>query len=217
MPTYRERSDVLERAVDSILTQTLTDLELIVILDDPGNSTNAALLERRAAGDPRLRLHVNPRNLGAWASYNVGLRLVRGLTSLSRISTMPLPPIASRHSVHIWEAHPDVDVVGASLAYVDAATGRRLMTRHYPAVVERSVRRFCPMAHGTTVRRSGLHERYGYYESRRRSGMPLTTSSGVGGMHKARRYGTPMTLCTRTISTRATSRAFMCVRSSETP
>lgn len=164
MPTYREQSEVLLRAVDSILMQTLTDLELIVVLDDPDNSANEALLEQRAADDPRLRVHVNPRNLGAWASYNVGLRLVRGRFIAIQDSDDASAPNRLETLCAYLEAHPEVDVVGASLEYVDAATGRRLVTRRYPSDVERSVRRFCPMAHGTTVRRRGLHERYGYYD-----------------------------------------------------
>lgn len=164
MPTYREQQDVLERAIDSILSQTLTDLELIVVLDDPDNTSNWALLERRAADDSRLRLHVNDKNVGVWASYNVGLRLARGRFIAIQDSDDASDVTRLEILCAYLEAHPDVDVVGASLEYVDASTGRRLLTRHYPADVERSIRRFCPMAHGTTVRRSGLHSRYGYYD-----------------------------------------------------
>ena len=155
---------VLERAVRSILTQTLTDLELIIVLDDPDNAANAAAIQRWAAEDRRVRVHVNHRNLGVWASYNVGVRLACGRFIAIQDSDDASVPWRLQALCAYLDDHPEVDVVGAALEYVDAHTSRRLMIRRYPAQVDGAIRRICPMAHGTTVRRRLLHERFGYYD-----------------------------------------------------
>ena len=65
----------IERAIDSILAQTFTDFELLVI-DDA--STDATAGTVRGYGDPRVRYVANERNLGLAASLNIGLRHARG-------------------------------------------------------------------------------------------------------------------------------------------
>lgn len=37
MPVYREKEGFVRQAIESILNQTLTDFQYIIILDDPDN------------------------------------------------------------------------------------------------------------------------------------------------------------------------------------
>lgn len=67
----------LSEAIQSVLAQTLTSLEMIVV-DDASTDASAALVEEAAALDRRLRLIVQPRNAGPGAARNRGIADARG-------------------------------------------------------------------------------------------------------------------------------------------
>ncbi|HEX7026642.1 MAG TPA: glycosyltransferase family 2 protein [Gammaproteobacteria bacterium] len=70
IPT-RGRARLVLRAVKSVLAQTHTDLEVIVVLDGPDDETVSTL---SAIDDPRLRVEVMPQR-GASAARNRGVQL----------------------------------------------------------------------------------------------------------------------------------------------
>lgn len=72
----RGRPRLVLQAIDSVLGQTFADLELIVVVDGPDPETEAALATVR---DPRVRVIVNPRNIGCAASRMVGVEAAKGL------------------------------------------------------------------------------------------------------------------------------------------
>jgi glycosyltransferase involved in cell wall biosynthesis len=55
---------VVERCIDSILSQDFADLELVVC-DNASDDGTSRLLEAYARADPRIRLSVNPVNIGS--------------------------------------------------------------------------------------------------------------------------------------------------------
>ena len=71
VPTY-DRPDFLRSALESVLSQTVTDYECIVVEDGPPEST--AVLPP----DSRFRLVRHERNKGVAAARNTGLRKARG-------------------------------------------------------------------------------------------------------------------------------------------
>jgi hypothetical protein len=70
MPTY-EQAAFLGRAVASVLAQTMTDWELVVVDDGSPDATAAAVEPFQA--DPRVRLLRLPANQGLGAALNAGL------------------------------------------------------------------------------------------------------------------------------------------------
>jgi glycosyltransferase involved in cell wall biosynthesis len=74
--TYR-RPGRLPVAIRSVLEQTLTDLELIVVDDGSGDDTSD-IARSIAASDDRVRILINPQNLGVPASRNVGISHATG-------------------------------------------------------------------------------------------------------------------------------------------
>ena len=76
VPVYNAASS-LHRSLGSVLRQTLTDFELIVI-DDCSTDESAAVLQRYQALDDRVRVFSTKRNGGPGVARNIGLKNARG-------------------------------------------------------------------------------------------------------------------------------------------
>jgi len=76
VPTY-QRGHLIGRALRSVLTQGMSDLEVIVV-DDGSTDDTARVVADMAATDARLRFVTRPGNRGAGAARNVGLQMARG-------------------------------------------------------------------------------------------------------------------------------------------
>ncbi len=74
IPTFG-RPELVTRAVDGVLAQTMSDLELLVVVDGDDPATTAALAARP---DPRLRVIVNETKRGAGRTRDVGAKAGRG-------------------------------------------------------------------------------------------------------------------------------------------
>jgi glycosyltransferase involved in cell wall biosynthesis len=70
IPTYN-RADLIGRAVNSILKQTFTDFEIIII-DDGSNDNTPEII--RGFHDPRIKYIRLEQNIGAAAARNMGIR-----------------------------------------------------------------------------------------------------------------------------------------------
>lgn len=66
IPTYRG-GQVIGETIQSVLAQTLTDFELIIVDDNSPDSTESVV---RAFDDPRIRYLKNPTNLGPEGNWN---------------------------------------------------------------------------------------------------------------------------------------------------
>jgi glycosyltransferase involved in cell wall biosynthesis len=64
----------LRRAIDSILAQTYTDLE-VVVCDNASTDATESIAREVAAADPRVRYHRNPENIGAPRNFNLAFNL----------------------------------------------------------------------------------------------------------------------------------------------
>lgn len=76
MPAYNSENTI-GRAIESVLSQTYKNLELIVI-DDNSTDKTAEIAESYSKADSRVILLRNPRNLGVALSRNIGCRNAKG-------------------------------------------------------------------------------------------------------------------------------------------
>lgn len=78
MPVYEQDPVFLREAVESVLSQSFSDLELIIIDDGSADQSCKRLLREIERRDIRVRLIANSTNLGIIASRNVGIAHARG-------------------------------------------------------------------------------------------------------------------------------------------
>ncbi len=110
MPVFNCEKYV-EEAVESILSQTYRDFELIII-DDASSDNTLSILKKY--NDPRIRLIEKPSNNGYTRSLNLGLNIARG-KYLARMDGDDVSmPERLLKQVSFLEANPDVILCGTS-------------------------------------------------------------------------------------------------------
>jgi glycosyltransferase involved in cell wall biosynthesis len=82
--TYRTPPELLSASIESVFSQTLTALELIVVADGPLDPEQAAVVER-AGDDSRLRV-LSGRRVGRAGALNLGVDAARSEVSTQSIS-----------------------------------------------------------------------------------------------------------------------------------
>lgn len=158
------REDYICTAVNSILGQTFTDFELLVVDD---GSSDATLQRLSRYDDPRLRVESNDTNVGIPASRNRGLALARGEYIALLDSDDYAYPERLARQVAWLDRHPDIAQVGSWCSFMDAA-GRPLgKVRRQPLRAEdvhAHMLFHCPVVNRTVMARTAVLREYGYRE-----------------------------------------------------
>jgi glycosyltransferase involved in cell wall biosynthesis len=76
IPTYNG-AKYLRECLDSVLSQTLTNFEVLII-DDQSSDTTLSIAEEYAQKDGRIRVRQNPQNLGLVENWNQCVELAQG-------------------------------------------------------------------------------------------------------------------------------------------
>ncbi len=78
MSVYNEKEEYLHASIQSILNQTLSDLEFIIVNDNPNNTMIKKVLDKYKKSDDRVKVITNDRNIGLPRSLNEGLKYASG-------------------------------------------------------------------------------------------------------------------------------------------
>jgi GT2 family glycosyltransferase len=124
IPSYNHAAFIAE-AVNSVLTQSLRDLELIVVDD---GSTDASLNVLAGFSDPRVKI-ISQANQGAHAAINRGLREASGKYLAILNSDDVYYPRRLEKAIKALEADPQVGLVGSYIEIVDTE-GKTLGVKH---------------------------------------------------------------------------------------
>ncbi|MDE9563743.1 glycosyltransferase [Xenorhabdus bovienii] len=141
----------LEEAIDSILSQTFEDYELIII-DDGSTDSSPSILSSYAEKDMRVKVITNENNIGLILSLNKGLYMA----SSNLVARMDADDIAIperlKIQVDFMQNHPDIVVCGGFTTYLENPTkGDIHATSHEGIVAECFFH--CPVAHPTVMMR----------------------------------------------------------------
>ena len=116
IPTYN-RSDLLPRAIESILNQTFTDFELIIV-DDGSVDNTVQILRKYIRQDDRIRVYFNHKNKGESYSRNRLIDLSRAPYLAIMDSDDKSLPHRLKDEVDYLETHPEVAVVGGLAVFM---------------------------------------------------------------------------------------------------
>lgn len=163
MPVHRGRQPELGRAVDSILEQSLRDLELIVV-DDGNDPDIRNYLRSLPERDERVRLIENPRNLGLTASLVLAASQARG-TYLARQDADDVSlPMRLQSQAMLMAARPDMVMCGTW--YAEQVGNTQLMRT--PVSNDKELRealnRCNPFCHTSALFRREAYEAAGGYD-----------------------------------------------------
>ena len=123
IPTYN-RKDYVQEAIDSVLAQTFTDYEIIVVDDGSTDGTGEVL---QAKYGDRIR-YVWQENQGESVARNRGIEMAQGeYIALLDSDDLWLPEKLEKQVAYL-EAHPDVGMVFSQAWQIDAE-GNRISDR----------------------------------------------------------------------------------------
>jgi glycosyltransferase involved in cell wall biosynthesis len=127
LPCY-EAERFLAQALESLLSQTYGELEVIAI-DDGSSDATPGILGEFAARDNRVRVFRSPENRGVIRTLNRGVAEARGEIVARMDADDVAAPTRIECQVEVLASRPEIDLVGTGVEVVDGETGRRLRPR----------------------------------------------------------------------------------------
>lgn len=165
MATYNDKIEYLEKAINSILLQTFSNIEFIIV-DDSVKGETINYLEKRAEEDTRIKFVHNPTKLGFVKSLNLGLKLSTG----KYIARMDSDDISCSHrlekQVQYLETHEEVSILGGNINIIDEdgiCTGERKYKTSFKEISKTMFYRN-PLAHPTVMYRRNIIDKIGCYD-----------------------------------------------------
>jgi glycosyltransferase involved in cell wall biosynthesis len=155
----------IQRALQSVLDQTVRDLEVVVV-DDGSNDGTRTIIESMARRDPRIRPLYLDSNMGLAAALNRGLRMCRSAVVFRMDADDVALPRRIEVQLAFLETNADIGLVGSQAVVIDDAGHRRGRVHRPlspPAVLWHSLLDN-PFIHPTVAVRRSLLTQVGAYD-----------------------------------------------------
>jgi glycosyltransferase involved in cell wall biosynthesis len=166
-----DNAPTLRAAIDAILAQTVSDLELIVI-DDGSRDESAAIADAAAHEDARVRVLRMPHNVGISRSLNAGLEAATAPVVAVQDADDLSEPRRLERQLDLLRSRPDVAVVGSRMREVDEqGVELRPRTAFAAGDVRDALPRFNPIPNTSAAYRRDVVLAAGGYDPRYRYAM----------------------------------------------
>ncbi len=158
----------LPRALKSVQAQTFTDWDLVVV-DDGSDDETASIVTEFAGNDDRIKLVINPKNLGIQKSLNRGLVALRG-EYVARIDDDDewVDRDKLKKQVEFLDNNPEHGIVGTGIIEVDE-NGAEIFRYRQPLrdedVRRKILKQNCFTHSSVMFRRSAVIDLGGYPET----------------------------------------------------
>lgn len=155
MPVYNTDEEYLRESIESILNQTYTDFEFVII--DDGSTNNAPeVMQEYASNDSRLKI-IKGEHKGIGAALNKGLEVANG----EFVARMDSDDISLPHrfetQVKYLDNNEDVSIVGSQIQKFP----NRGICRYIEEVSYLSLIKGCMVAHPTVMFRKSDFDKFG--------------------------------------------------------
>src|ERR1044072_7149485 len=122
------------KTIESILNQTVQDIEIIVV-DDLSSDGSIAVV--KSFDDPRIKLLINDKNMGVSWTNDRAMRRARGKYLALVDSDDWLDPRKTECQLAYFRENPDVSIVGTYVNFVDELGNRHARAAEFEATVNR--------------------------------------------------------------------------------
>lgn len=161
LPLYNTQEEHLREAIESILNQTLSDFELLILNDSPDNTALDAIVA--SYPDSRIKYAKNPANLGISATRNKLLDMAQGEYIAVLDHDDVCMPTRLEKQVAYMDAHPKVGVLGTQAHSIPE--GKVPPTPEYDIEIKLALMWGCVIIHPSAmIRRSVLQRTAVRYE-----------------------------------------------------
>lgn len=162
MPVFNAEKFIKE-AIDSVLTQTFTDFELLIIND---GSTDSTVQIINSFSDSRIKL-IHQKNGGVSAALNTGLLAATGKYIARFDADDVCYPERLKLQYDFIIAHPDYILVGSDANYI-TEEGEFIFTFHNPGYTHdeiiQTIEKHCSFIHSTVLYNKNAVLEIGGYE-----------------------------------------------------
>jgi len=159
MPVYNAAPH-LKQAIDSILDQTYTDFELIIVDD---GSTDNSLEIAGAYRDPRVNILQNKENLGISATLNRGIDHCAGQFIARMDADDYSYPLRLQKQIEYMDAHPECALISAATRVVSNDGGFVRQENFPPEFFYYNLTFTCWIYHPTAMYRRNVVYEVGKY------------------------------------------------------
>lgn len=153
----------IDRALPSVLSQSRSDFEYVIVNDGSDDNT-LQLLQKRADSDARIRLF-SPGRLGRPRALNFAVGKCRADIILQQDFDDVSHPDRLKKQLSYLNANPDMGVVGGAFEVVDEVRDERYISfppREHHEILA-AMARYIPFAHTVTAFRKEAFEEAGGY------------------------------------------------------
>ncbi|MCB5434345.1 glycosyltransferase family 2 protein [Blautia faecis] len=163
LPIYNESVEMVSEALNSIQKQSFSDIEILVILDNPMNYNLIDYIEKCCKEDKRIKFIINEKNLGLPLSLNKAIKMAK----YDLIARMDADDISypKRLEVQLGELlRRDLDLIGCNI--VRFTENKILDFSNYPTstkAINKSIMYTSVIAHPTWLIRRDVFNRVGLY------------------------------------------------------
>lgn len=151
--TVFDENEFLSRAIESVLNQTFTSFEFLIVSEFGADEITLQILYDYAKKDERIRVIQNEKRLGFAASLNKGIALAKG----KYIARMDSDDVCYRNRLKLqfdyMEKNPEIMVAGGNVRYImnDKKTGRVHRYLKSTSQIRLSMLFVCEFAHPTVM------------------------------------------------------------------
>lgn len=172
LPTFGgDDPEELRKAIDSVIAQSRTPDELLIVRDGPVPSENELVLEKYDSEHSFVTVKSFEKNRGRALARQVGVVDCQGeLVAMMDADDICMPSRLERQVRYLQE-HPDVDVLGGQLIEFDSETGEELGVRSVPLTheeIRNLAKSRCPLSQSTVMFRREAAIAAGNYRDVRR-------------------------------------------------